>query len=134
LAAPEFVSAQFSHSSSTCLGTTYLPRVTDRLLRVLALNAAGWPCSSRRRRSEEFANKIGRLMHGEDGMFRRNTLRMQRGSRLCTAGARPAAGLIEEFLYDHELRFEFFRDNKQWWRWGEGEERAQEEAAPRLQA
>jgi hypothetical protein len=80
----------------------------DQLPRVLALDAAGVALSVKKETfaSDEIADKVGRLMRDEDGLFKRNALRMQRIAVLASRRKALAADLIEEYLYDHELRYE----------------------------
>ncbi|KAB5578105.1 putative UDP-glucoronosyl and UDP-glucosyl transferase family protein [Coniochaeta sp. 2T2.1] len=85
----------------------------DQLPRVLALDAAGVALSVKKETftPREIENKVGELMADRDGLFRRNSLRMQRIATLTSRRKSLGADLIEEFMYDHELRFEFNQEN-----------------------
>ena len=55
---------------------------------------------------EETCSEIGQLVHRGEGHFRRNVLRMRRIANTAARRKELAADLMEEVLYDHELRFE----------------------------
>ncbi|KAB5584993.1 UDP-glucosyl transferase family protein [Coniochaeta sp. 2T2.1] len=85
----------------------------DQLPRVLALDAAGVALSVKKETftPREIENKVGELMADRNGLFRRNSLRMQRIATVTSRRKSLGADLIEEFMYDHELRFEFSQEN-----------------------
>ena len=56
--------------------------------------------------AEEVSTKIGQLVEDREGHFGRNVLRMKRISNVAARKKEMAADLVEEVLYDHELRFE----------------------------
>ena len=56
--------------------------------------------------AEEASTKIRQLVEDRGGRFGRNVLRMKRISNVAARRKEMAADLIEEVLYDHELRFE----------------------------
>ncbi|KAI4159144.1 MAG: hypothetical protein LQ342_006848 [Letrouitia transgressa] len=56
--------------------------------------------------SKEVSVKIGQLVQDQGGHFGRNVLRMKRIANIAARKKDMAADLIEEVLYDHELRFE----------------------------
>ena len=56
--------------------------------------------------AEEVSTKIGQLVEDREGRFGRNVLRMKRISNVAARRKEMAADLVEEVLYDHELRFE----------------------------
>ncbi|KAF5510144.1 UDP-glucuronosyltransferase 2A3 [Colletotrichum siamense] len=86
----------------------------DQLPRVLALDSAGVALSVKKETftPAEIQEKVGKLMRDEEGHFQRNALRMQRIANLASRRKVLAADLIEEFMYDHELRFEICRDDE----------------------
>ena len=56
--------------------------------------------------AEEVSAKIGQLVQDREGRFGRNVLRMKRIANIAARRKELAADLVEEVLYDHELRFE----------------------------
>ena len=56
--------------------------------------------------SEEMSAKIGQLVQDGEGRFGRDVLRMKRIANIAARRKELAADLVEEVLYDHELRFE----------------------------
>jgi hypothetical protein len=79
----------------------------DQLARTLALKDAGVAESVKKETvtAEQIVDKIGCLMSDTDSQYRRNVLRLQRIAILASRRKALAADLVEEFLYDHELRF-----------------------------
>lgn len=57
--------------------------------------------------AEELQHAIGEIMQDADGVFSRNILRLRRIAHVNTQRKFLAAQLIEEVMYDHELRFEY---------------------------
>lgn len=62
--------------------------------------------------ANELCEKIGTITQDLDGSFGRNVLRMQRIAKLESKRKHLAADMIEEVLFDHELRFEHIPDNE----------------------
>ncbi|KAA8905056.1 putative UDP-glucoronosyl and UDP-glucosyl transferase family protein [Sphaerosporella brunnea] len=54
----------------------------------------------------ELAAKITAVVEDVNGLYRRNVVRMQRVAAVASRRKELAADLIEEVMYDHELRFE----------------------------
>ncbi|KAK7459772.1 hypothetical protein Landi51_00021 [Colletotrichum acutatum] len=52
----------------------------------------------------EIAGKIGRIVSDDDGSFGRNVERMKRIARVASRRKKLAADMIEEVIFDHELR------------------------------
>ena len=55
--------------------------------------------------ADSVAETIGKILTDVDGLFARNVLRMQRITRTASRRKHLAADLVEEVLYDQELRF-----------------------------
>jgi UDP:flavonoid glycosyltransferase YjiC (YdhE family) len=60
--------------------------------------------------ASEIADKMGRIVRDEDGWFGRNIERMKRIARIASRRKHLAADLIEEVMFDQELRFEKGRE------------------------
>ena len=56
--------------------------------------------------AEEVSTKVTQLIEDREGRCGSNVLRMKRISNIAARRKEMAADLIEEVLYDHELRFE----------------------------
>ncbi|KAI2813013.1 CAZyme family GT1 [Aspergillus niger] len=56
--------------------------------------------------SDELYTKAKKILKSEDGMYRRNVVRLQRIAHVAARRKYHAADLIEELMYDNELRFE----------------------------
>ncbi|OTB06092.1 glycosyltransferase family 1 protein [Hypoxylon sp. CI-4A] len=80
----------------------------DGLPRAIRLEQAGVALSIDKNdfSSAEVAEKIGTIIKDYDGEFTRNTRRMQRIAHVASRRKYAAADLIEEHMYDWELRFE----------------------------
>lgn len=83
----------------------------DQLPRTLALEAAGVAESVKKENvtAEQIAEKISVIMHDAEGLYRRNVLRLQRVAMVASRRKALAADLVEEYMYDHELRFSVSR-------------------------
>lgn len=55
---------------------------------------------------EEVRSKIATIVEDQDGLFARNCLRLKRIALIASKGKERAADLVEEHMYDHELRFD----------------------------
>lgn len=80
----------------------------DQLPNSMRLRAAGVALSLDKSNftAEEMSTKIGQLVQDREGRFGRNVLRMKRIANIAARRKELAADLIEEVLYDDELRFE----------------------------
>lgn len=62
----------------------------------------------------ELCDKIGLIINDGEGHFKRNSLRIKRIAALQSKKKEYAADLIEELIYDHELRFEWNEHDSEW--------------------
>ena len=78
----------------------------DQLSNSMRLEAAGVALAIKKESfsSDELYHKIGKLIQDPKGTFQRNVLRLQRIAFSTSRRKELAADLIEERLYDHELR------------------------------
>ena len=86
---------------------------SDQIANTTRLAAAGVAESLHKFRftSDEIYTKAKRLLQDKDGTYQRNTLRMMRIAHVASQRKYYAADLMEEVLYDSELRFSDEDDN-----------------------
>jgi UDP:flavonoid glycosyltransferase YjiC (YdhE family) len=93
-----------------------MPIFNDQFKHAKCLSDAGIGLSIDKLRftESELCEKTGIIVNDSEGSFKRNSLRIKRIASLQSKKKEYAADLIEELIYDHELRFNWNEHDIEW--------------------